>query len=65
MPAIVSVGDYVVKGQVVAVAMVMKKRREVIYEGERGRVAKLFFMNGQQCRAGDRLIGIVPKPLKK
>jgi biotin carboxyl carrier protein len=65
MPPIVSVGDYVVKGQVVAVALVMKKRREVIYEGERGRVAKLFFMNGQQCRAGDRLIGIVPKPLKK
>ena len=44
--------------------MVMKKRREVIYEGERGRVAKIFFMNGQQCRTGDRLIGIVLKPLK-
>jgi biotin carboxyl carrier protein len=65
MPPIVSVGDYVVKGQVIAVAMVMKKRREIVYEGERGRVAKIFFMNGQQCRAGDRLIGIVPKPLKK
>jgi biotin carboxyl carrier protein len=65
MPPVVSVGDYVVKGQVVAIAMVMKKRREILYEGERGRVAKIFFMNGQQCRTGDRLIGIVPKPLKK
>ena len=65
MPPIISVGDYVVKGQVVAVAMVMKKRREIIYEGERGRVARIFFMNGQQCRAGDRLIGVVPKPLRK
>ena len=61
----VPLGDYVVKGQVVAIAMVMKKRREIIYEGERARVAKIFFMNGQQCRTGDRLIGIVPKPLKK
>ena len=65
MPSIISVGDYVVKGQVVAIAMVMKKRREIFYEGERARVAKIFFMNGQQCRAGDRLIGIVPKPLRK
>lgn len=65
VPPVISVGDYVVKGQVVAIAMVMKKRREIIYEGERARVAKIFFMNGQQCRAGDRLIGIVPKPLKK
>jgi len=65
MPPIISVGDYVVKGQVVAIAVVMKKRREIIYEGERGRVAKIFFMNGQQCRADDRLIGIVPKPLRK
>jgi biotin carboxyl carrier protein len=65
MPPVVSVGDYVVKGQVVAIAMVMKKRREIIYEGERGRVAKIYFMSGQQCHVGDKLIGIVPKPLKK
>ena len=65
MPPVISVGDYVEKGKVVAIAMVMKKRREIIYEGERGRVAKIYFMNGQQCHVGDRLIGIVPKPLKK
>jgi len=65
MPSFVNVGDYVVKGQVVAIAMVMKKRREIMYEGERGRVARIYFMNGQQCHAGDKLIGIVPKPIKK
>jgi biotin carboxyl carrier protein len=65
MPPVISVGDYVVKGQVIAIAMVMKKRREIVYEGERGRVAKIYFMNGQQCHVGDKLIGIVLKPLKK
>jgi biotin carboxyl carrier protein len=65
LPPIVSVGDYVEKGQVVAIAMVMKKRREVVYEGERGRVARIYFMNGEQCHGGDRLIGIVPKPIRK
>ncbi len=65
MPPLISVGDIVEKGQIIAIAMVMKKRREVIYEGERGRVAKIYFMNGQQCHAGDILFGIIPKPLKK
>jgi biotin carboxyl carrier protein len=65
LPPLISVGDYIVKDQVIAIAMVMKKRRELLYEGERGRVAKIYFMNGQQCHAGDRLIGIVPKPLRK
>jgi biotin carboxyl carrier protein len=65
MPPFVSIGDYVEKGKVVAIAMVMKKRREIVYEGERGRVARIYFMNGQQCHAGDRLIGIVPKPIRK
>jgi biotin carboxyl carrier protein len=53
------------KGYVLAIAMVMKKRREIIYEGERGRVAKIYFLNGQQCREGAKLFGIVPRPFKK
>jgi biotin carboxyl carrier protein len=65
LPPVVSIGDYVEKGRVVAIAMVMKKRREIIYDGERGRVARIYFMNGQQCHVGDKLIGIVPKPLRK
>ncbi len=65
MPAFVNVGDTVEKGYVLAIAMVMKKRREIIYEGERGRVAKIYFLNGQQCREGAKLFGIVPRPFKK
>lgn len=65
MPPFVSIGDYVAKGKVVAIAMVMKKRREIVYQGERGRVAGIYFYNGQQCHAGDRLIGVVPKPIRK
>jgi biotin carboxyl carrier protein len=65
MPPIVNVGDVVDRGSVLAVAMVMKKRREIIYDGERGRIAKIYFMNGQQCREGEKLFGIVPRPIKK
>jgi biotin carboxyl carrier protein len=64
LPPFVSVGEYVSAGRVVAVAMVMKKRREIVYQGERGRVARIYFMNGQQCQAGERLIGIMPKPIR-
>lgn len=64
MPSIVGVGDIVQKGVVLAIAMVMKKRREIIYQGERGQVARIYFLNGQQCHEGDKLFGIVPKPIK-
>jgi len=64
MPPIVNVGDRVDSGSVLAVAMVMKKRREIIYQGPRGRVAKIYFMNGQQVKAGQKLFGILPKPVK-
>jgi len=64
MPALVSVGDIVRRGSVLAIAMVMKKRREIIYEGERGKIAKIYFMNGQQCHEGDKLFGIIPRPIK-
>ncbi len=63
MPPLVSVGDIVREGTVLAVAMVMKKRREIVYEGKRGRIAKIYFMNGQQCREGDKLFGIIPRPI--
>ncbi len=63
MPPLVSVGDIVREGTVLAVVMVMKKRREIVYEGKRGRIAKIYFMNGQQCREGDKLFGIVPRPI--
>jgi predicted deacylase len=65
MAPLVSVGDVVSKGSVLAIAMVMKKRREIVYEGERGKVAKIYFMNGQQCQEGEKLVGIVPKPIKE
>ena len=65
MPSLVSVGDTVEPGTVMAIAMVMKKRREIVYNGERGRIAKVYFMNGQQCHEGDRLFGIITrKPAK-
>jgi hypothetical protein len=48
---------------VLAIAMVMKKRREIVYEGKRGRVARIYFLNGQQVMEGDKLFGIVPKPI--
>jgi len=63
MPPLVSVGDIVHEGTVLAVAMVMKKRREIVYEGKRGKIAKIYFMNGQQCREGDKLFGIIPRPI--
>ncbi len=63
MPPLVSVGDIVEKGHVLAIAMVMKKRREIVHEGERGRVARIYFLNGQQVREGEKLFGIVPKPI--
>ena len=63
LPPLVSIGDIVREGTVLAVAMVMKKRREIVYEGPRGRIAKIYFMNGQQCREGDKLFGIVPRPI--
>ena len=63
MPPLVSVGDIIEKGHVLAVAMVMKKRREIVYEGERGRVARIYFLNGQQVKEGEKLFGIVPKPI--
>jgi biotin carboxyl carrier protein len=64
MPPLASVGEIVQKGKVIAVAMVMKKRREVVYQGERGRIAKIYFMNGQQVHQGDKLFGILPRPIK-
>jgi len=63
LPPLVNVGDIVKKGDVIAIAMVMKKRREIIYEGERGKIAKIYFINGQQCKEGDKLFGILPRPL--
>jgi biotin carboxyl carrier protein len=65
MPPLVSVGDLMQKGDVIVIAMVMKKRREIPYDGERGRIAKIYFLNGQQCKKGEKLFGIVPKPIKK
>jgi len=65
MPPVVSVGDIIVKGNVIAIAMVMKKRREILYQGERGRLAKIYFMNGQQVGEGEKLFGIVLKPIKE
>ncbi len=65
MPQIVSVGDIIEKGYVVAISMVMKKRREIVYDGVRGRIAKIYFMNGQQVGEGGRLFGVVPKPIRK
>jgi predicted deacylase len=59
MPPLVSVGDNVEPGTIVAIAMVMKKRREIVYEGERGRIARIYFMNGQQCGEGEKLFGII------
>jgi len=65
MPPLVNYGDMVEKGSVLAVAMVMKKRREIVYQGDRGKIARIYFMNGQQCKEGDKLFGIIPKPIKK
>jgi len=65
MPPIVNYGDIVEKGSVLAIAMVMKKRKEIIYEGERGKIAKIYFMNGQQVKEGEKLFGILPRPIKK
>jgi len=65
MPPLVNVGDFLNEGSIIAIAMVMKKRREIIYGGERGKIARIYFMNGQQCQKGDKLFGIIPKPLKK
>jgi len=64
LPPIVSVGDIIDNGTIIAIAMVMKKRREIIYGGERSKIAKIYFMNGQQCHQGDKLFGIIPKPIK-
>jgi acetyl/propionyl-CoA carboxylase alpha subunit len=63
LPPLVSVGDIIEKGRVLAIAMVMKKRREIVYEGSRGRVARIYFLNGQQVTEGEKLFGIVPKPI--
>jgi biotin carboxyl carrier protein len=65
MPPLVSVGDIVKKGDVIVIAMVMKKRREIPYEGERGVISKIYFLNGQQCKKGEKLFGVVLKPIKK
>jgi biotin carboxyl carrier protein len=65
LPPLISVGDIIEKGQVIAIAMVMKKRREILYEGERGRVAKIYFLNGQQVSEKEKLFGIVLKPFRK
>jgi biotin carboxyl carrier protein len=64
MPPLVNVGDMVDKGKVIAIAMVMKKRREIVYDGERGRIAKIYFSNGQQCHEGEKLFGIIPRPFR-
>ena len=65
MPPLVSVGDNVEPGTVMAIAMVMKKRREIVYEGERGRIARVYFMNGQQCGEGEKLFGIITRKRAK
>ncbi len=65
MPPLVSVGDIVQEGKVLTIAMVMKKRREIVYGGERGKIAKIYFMNGQQCHKGEKLFGILPRPIKR
>ena len=64
MPPLVSVGDIIERGHIIAVAMVMKKRREIIYERERARVAKIYFLNGQQVAEKEKLFGIVLKPIR-
>jgi len=63
LPPMINVGDIVEKGDVIAIALVMKKRKEIIYDGKRGKIAKIYFQNGQQCREGDKLFGIIPKSL--
>jgi biotin carboxyl carrier protein len=65
MPPLVGIGDIIDKNHVIVIAMVMKKRREILYEGERGRVAKIYFLNGQQVAEGEKLFGIVLKPIRK
>ena len=65
MPPLVSVGEIVESGKVLAIAMVMKKRREIVYEGERGKIARIYFMNGQQCGEGEKLFGVISRTLKK
>jgi biotin carboxyl carrier protein len=65
MPPLINVGDIVEKNHVIAIAMVMKKRREIVYEGDRGRVAKIYFLNGQQVGEGEKLFGIVLKPIRQ
>lgn len=65
MPPLVAVGDTVEAGTVLAVAMVMKKRREIVYEGERGKIARIYFMNGQQCGEGEKLFGVVSRPITR
>jgi biotin carboxyl carrier protein len=63
MPPLIGVGDIIDSGHVIAIAMVMKKRREITYEGKRGRVAKIYFLNGQQVAEKEKLFGIVLKPI--
>jgi biotin carboxyl carrier protein len=62
LPPFINIGDIVDKGSLVAICMVMKKRKEIIYEGERGKIAKIYFQNGQQCNEGDKLFGILLRP---
>jgi len=64
MPPIINVGNIVKRGDIIAIAMVMKKRREIIYDGEPGKIAKIYFINGQQCKEGDKLLGMLSRPIK-
>lgn len=62
-PPLVNVGDVINKGDIIAIAMVMKKRREIIYDNDRGKIAKIYFINGQQRKEGDKLFGILLRPI--
>lgn len=59
-PPLIHIGDVIHDGDILAVSMVMKNKREVIYHGPIAEIRKIYFRNEEQRKSGERLLGVVP-----
>lgn len=60
-PPLVRVDDVIRHGQMIAAAMVMKKRQDVMYMGNMpAQVKKIYFANGQVVKDGEPLFALAP-----
>ena len=59
-PPLTHVGAIIHDGDVLAVSMIMKNKRDIIYRGPPAEIKKIYVQNEEQKKTGERLFGDVP-----